>query len=61
MSPINYVVNKKGKKTGVFLSYTHYHRLLEDLNDLKVVAERRSEKTMSFEAMKKRLKMRGLV
>lgn len=61
MSPINYVIDKKGKKTGVFLSYTDYHRLMEDLHDLKVVAQRRSEKPISFEEMKKRLSGKGLV
>lgn len=51
-----YVVNEKGKKIGVILSLKRYRRLLEDLHDLAVVAERRDEETISFEEMKRRLK-----
>lgn len=38
-----FVVDAKGKKTGVILSLKRYQRLMEDLHDLAVVAERRSE------------------
>ncbi len=53
MSRIQFVVDQKGKKTGVFLSYTKYHRLMEDLHDLKEVAKRRYEKTISAQELKK--------
>jgi hypothetical protein len=56
-----YVVNAKGKRVGVILSLRRYQRLLEDLHDLAVVAERRDEKPMSLEEMRRRLKENGLL
>jgi hypothetical protein len=55
------VVNAKGKRVGVILSLRRYQRLLEDLHDLAVVAERRDEKPMSLEEMRRRLKENGLL
>ncbi|MBC7225648.1 MAG: hypothetical protein H5T61_00250 [Thermoflexales bacterium] len=51
-----YVVNERGKKIGVILSLKRYRRLLEDLHDLAVIAERRDEEPISLEEMKRRLK-----
>ena len=51
-----YVVDTNGKKMGVILSLKHYQQLMEDLHDLAVVAERRDEKPISLEEMKRRLK-----
>jgi hypothetical protein len=51
-----YVTNTKGRKTGVILSLGRYRKLMEDLHDLAVVAERREEKPISLEEMKRRLK-----
>ena len=51
-----FVVDARGKKTGVILSLKQYEKLMEDLHDLAVVAERRTEKTVSLEDMKRRLK-----
>jgi PHD/YefM family antitoxin component YafN of YafNO toxin-antitoxin module len=51
-----YVVDTNGKKMGVILSLKHYQQLMEDLHDLAVVAERREEKPVSLEEMKRRLK-----
>jgi len=56
-----YVVDAKGRKTGVLLSVEQYERLLEDLHDPAVVAERRDEKTISLEELKRRLKKDGLL
>ncbi len=50
-----YVTDTKGKKTGVILSLKHYQKLMEDLHDLAVVAERRGEKPISFEDLKRQL------
>ncbi len=38
-----FIVNTKGKKTGVILPLEKYQQLMEDLHDLAVVAERRAE------------------
>ena len=51
-----FVVDQEGKKKSVILPLARYQRLLEDLHDLAVVAERRREKPISFEEMKRRLK-----
>ena len=56
-----YVIDRKGKKTAVILPVKQYERLLEDLHDLAVVAERREEKTISVEEVKRRLKEDGLL
>ena len=56
-----YVTDKEGKKTAVILPIKQYEQLLEDLHDMAVVAERRKEKTVSFEEVKRRLKTDGLV
>ena len=56
-----YVTNRQGQRTGVVLSLKRYSRLMEDLHDLAVVAERRNEKPVSADGMKKRLHKRGLL
>jgi PHD/YefM family antitoxin component YafN of YafNO toxin-antitoxin module len=56
-----FVVNARGRKTAVLLSLKQYEKLLEDLHDLAVVAERRTEKPIAFEEMKRRLKKNGVV
>jgi hypothetical protein len=50
-----FVIDAKGKKTGVILSLRRYQKLMEDLHDLAIVAERRSEEPIPFEEMKRRL------
>ncbi len=52
----NFIVAAKGKKTGVLLSIKRYQKLMEDLHDLAIVAERRTEKLITAEELKKRLK-----
>ena len=61
MGKQQYVMNGKGKKTGVILPIKEYERLMEDLHDLAVVAERRDEKPISLGEMKKRLRRNGLL
>ena len=56
-----FIVNSKGEKREVILPVTQYERLLEDLHDFAVIAERRKEKTMSLKDMKKQLKIDGLL
>ncbi len=56
-----FVVDAKGRKTGVILSVKRYEKLLEDLHDLAIVAERRAEKPVSLEEMKRRLKADGVL
>ena len=56
-----YVVDPKGKKTAVILSLKRYRELMEDLHDLATVAERRNERSISLDEMKRRLKKDGLL
>ncbi|MBM4166521.1 MAG: type II toxin-antitoxin system Phd/YefM family antitoxin [Ignavibacteria bacterium] len=56
-----FVIDAKGKKKAVLFPIEQYEQLLEDLHDLAIVAERRDEKPVSFEEMKKRLKKRGRI
>jgi PHD/YefM family antitoxin component YafN of YafNO toxin-antitoxin module len=54
-----FVVDAKGRKKAVLLSFEQYQKLLEDLHDLAVVAERRKEKSISLTELKRRLKKDG--
>ena len=56
-----YVVDTKGNKLSVILSLERYERLMQDLHDLAVVAERRNEQPISFDEMKRRLKKDGIL
>lgn len=52
-----FIVDPKGKKTAVILSVKEYERLLEDLHDLSVIAERRHELNISLDDIKCRFKI----
>jgi len=56
-----FVVDAKGRKKAVLLSFDQYQKLLEDLHDLAVVAERREEKSISLSELKRRLKKDGVL
>ena len=56
-----FIVDTKGKKSGIILSLSRYQRLMEDLHDLAVVAERRAETSVSLLEMKRRLKKDGIL
>jgi PHD/YefM family antitoxin component YafN of YafNO toxin-antitoxin module len=56
-----FVVDTNGRKTAVILSLKRYQALIEDLHDLAVVAERRAERPISLEEMKRRLKKNGIL
>ncbi len=56
-----YIIDNEGKKTAVIIPIEQYEKLLEDLHDLAVVAERRAEEPISLEEMKRRLKDNGLL
>lgn len=55
-----YLVDEKGRKTAVLLSVKEYEELLEDLEDLAIMAERRGEPSEPWEEVKKRLEARWL-
>ena len=44
---LNYITNQSGEKTAVILPIEQFEELLEDIEDLAIVAERRDEPTTS--------------
>jgi len=54
-----YVIDDNGKKTGVILPFEQYEKLLADLHDLAVVAERRDETPITIDEMRRRLNADG--
>ncbi len=56
-----FVVDEKGRKTGVIVPVKEYQKLIEDLHDLAVVAERREEETISLDELKSRLSKDGII
>jgi PHD/YefM family antitoxin component YafN of YafNO toxin-antitoxin module len=61
MTHEQYIIDNEGKKTAVIIPIEQYEKLLEDLHDLAVVAERRAEEPISLKEMKRRLKDNGLL
>ena len=56
-----FLVDEGGKRTAVVLPVAKYKKLLEDLHDLAVVAERRQEEPVGLLEMKRRLKANDLI
>jgi len=56
-----FIVNNAGKKVSVIMSYRKYRRLMEDLHDLSIVAERRNEESIPFEEFEHQLRKDGLL
>jgi len=52
---LQYLTNGNGKKTAVVMPIGDYEKLLEDLDDLTVIAERRDEATIPHEEFKRGL------
>ena len=50
-----FIVNEDGEKTAIILPIKEYERLLEDINDLTVIAERRHEPSEPLEVVTERL------
>ena len=46
-----FIVNERGEKTAVVLPIAEYESLLEDLDDLATIAERREELSEPLEAV----------
>ena len=56
-----FIVDDQGRRTAVGLALRDYQRLLEDLHDLRIAAERRDEPTISLTDLKARLEQDGSV
>ena len=59
--PVRYITDEGGERTAVVLPISDYEKLLEDLEDLAVVAERRDEPTIPHEQFVSELKRDGLI
>ena len=56
-----YLTDSGGEKVAVVLPLKDYDNLMEDLQDLAVIAERRDEPRMTLEEVKRRLKADGFL
>jgi hypothetical protein len=56
-----FLTDEAGRKTAVLLPIEDYERLLEDLEDLAAIAERRNEPTISHQDLVSKLKRDGLL
>ncbi|NOY74312.1 MAG: hypothetical protein GXP32_00780 [Kiritimatiellaeota bacterium] len=57
----HFIINEKGNKESVVLSMQDYSRLLEELEDLAAVAERRNEETFTHSEVIAELKTDGYI
>lgn len=58
---LQYISDDTGEKTGVVLPIGEFRELLEDLEDLAIMAERREEPTISHEELMSELRRDGLL
>jgi hypothetical protein len=58
---VQYITNQAGEKTAVILPLGEFQELLEDIEDLAAVAERRDEPTISHDEFIAELKRDGLI
>jgi hypothetical protein len=56
-----YITNDSGEKVSVILPIGEFQELLEDIEDLAMVAERRKEPTISHEQLITELKRDGII
>ena len=50
-----FITNAKGEKTAVILALADYEELMDDLEDLAAIAERKDEASISFDAALKEI------
>lgn len=58
---LQYVMNQAGEKTAVIVPINEFAELLEDLQDLAAVAERRDEESISHAELLAELKRDGFI
>jgi len=56
-----FITNTDGEKVSVVLSVEEFEALIEDLEDLATIAERRNEPSTSHDDFVKKLKQDGLL
>jgi len=58
---LKYITNEAGEKTAVILPIKEFEELLEDIEDIAALLERRDEPTIPFEEVIEKLKKNGLL
>jgi hypothetical protein len=58
---IEYITNRAGEKTAVIVPIDNFEGLMEDIDDLAAVAERREEPVITHEQLIAELKQDGLL
>ena len=58
---LNYITNEAGEKTAVVLPIEQFQSLLEELEDLAAVAERKNELTTNHADLLEELKQDGIL
>lgn len=58
---IHYITDESGTKTSVVIPVETYEEMLEDIQDLVAIAERKNEESISLDDLKKKLRADGLV
>ena len=58
---IQYLTDELGTKTSVVIPVEAYEEMLEDIQDLVSIAERKNEESVPFDEVLKRLKADGLL
>jgi PHD/YefM family antitoxin component YafN of YafNO toxin-antitoxin module len=58
---LQYLIDEHGERTAVLLPISEYEQLLEDLEDLAAIAERRDEPLTSHEDFLAELKRDGIL
>jgi hypothetical protein len=58
---LQYVTNQAGERTAVLLPIAEFQELVEDIEDLAAIAERREEPTVSHDELLAELKRDGLI
>ena len=56
-----FITDGKGKRKAVILDIHLYQEILDDLEDLRLLAERKDEATSSLEEVEERLKARDFL
>ena len=57
----SYITDAQGRRTSIILPILEFETLLEDIEDLAKIAERRDEPTMTHEELVAELKQDGLL
>ncbi len=58
---IRFITDENGNKQSVVIPVETYEEIIEDIRDLAAIAERKDDKTLSLEEVKKNLKADGLL